>query len=136
MVRYPAVFIILRQMTYVSTVHFYIYSTLYCYRNSIKLFHGKLLLVLPFSKVNETFKKQILFFLILHLKIGSKVINHAMIIFRWLYGKADSHFLMGKEPFPFCGVCPFVCLEDSLARSGVSGTCQVKTENRGVLANV
>lgn len=62
MVRYPAVFIILRQMTYVSTVHFYIYSTLYCYRNSIKLFHGKLLFSPTISKVNETFKKQILFF--------------------------------------------------------------------------
>ena len=87
MVRYLAVFMIVRQMTYVSTVHFYSYSTLYCYRNSIKLFHGKILFSPTISKVNETFKKQILFFLILHFKIGSKVINHFMILFGWLYGK-------------------------------------------------
>lgn len=62
MVRYLAVFIIVRQMTYVSTVHFYSYSTLYCYRNSIKLFHGKIVFSLTISKVSETFKKQILFF--------------------------------------------------------------------------
>ena len=62
MVRYLAVFIIVRQMAYVSTVHFYSYSTLYCYRNSIKLFHGKILFSPTISKVSETFKKQILFF--------------------------------------------------------------------------
>ena len=111
MVRYLAVFMIVRQMTYVSTVHFYSYSTLYCYRNSIKLFHGKILFSPTISKVNETFKKQILFFLILHFKIGSKVINHFMILFGWLYGKGWFPFPNEKEPFLFCGVC----LANSLA---------------------
>jgi len=54
-----------------------------------------------------------------------------------LWERLKFPFPNGKEPFLFCGVCPFVCLADSLAQSGLSGTCQVKkTENRGVLANV
>ena len=75
------------------------------------------------------------FYIVLEDRIKS---NKPFYDFIWvaLWERLKFPFPNGKEPFPFCGVCPFVCLVDSLARLGLSGMCQVKTENRGVLANV